>query len=153
VDLGWAEGLLTDELGGRMQARRGELIDVLDADGLVALRAAQPVGIITWGREQGGSAEIACLAVASAARRRGIGRALLTAAADALRRRGVGRTWLVTTNDNHAALALYAQVGYRLAAVRPGAIDELRRTIKPSIPEVSPNGIPIHDELELERLL
>jgi hypothetical protein len=59
----------------------------------------------------------------------------------------------VTTNDNLAALALYAQAGYRLAAVRSGAIDDLRRTIKPSIPEVGSNGIPIHDELELVKEL
>jgi ribosomal protein S18 acetylase RimI-like enzyme len=136
-----------------MQARRGELIDVLDAQGLVAQRGSEHLGLVTWRPEAERSAEIACLAVASAARRRGIGRALLTAAADALRGRGVGRIWLVTTNDNLAALALYAQAGYRLAVVRPGAIDELRRTIKPSIPEVASNGIPIHDELELELLL
>jgi hypothetical protein len=40
----------------------------------------------------------------------------------------------------------------RLAALRPGAIEESRR-IKPSIPLVGEHGIPIRDELELELLL
>ena len=71
----------------------------------------------------------------------------------ALRARGVGRAWLVTTNENLAALALYQKVGYRLAALHAGAVDEVRDTIKPSIPKVSSNGIPIRDELELAREL
>ena len=100
-----------------------------------------------FGPEQ--SAEITCLAVLPKAQGRGVGRGLLDAAADALRELGVDRVWLVTTNENLAALALYQKAGYRLSALRPGAIDDIRRTIKPVIPEVASNGIPIRDELEL----
>ena len=63
---------------------------------------------------------------------------------------GVRTAWLVTTNDNLAALALYQRVGWRLTGLRAGAIDELRRTIKPSIPELGQHGIPLRDELELQ---
>ena len=65
-----------------MQARRGELMDALDGDGLV-----------------------------------GIGRQLLDAAAGGLRELGVDRVWLVTTNENLEALALYQRAGYRLTAL------------------------------------
>jgi GNAT superfamily N-acetyltransferase len=90
------------------------------------------------------------VAVAEAARGHGIGRALLDAAARALLDAGIRRAWLVTTNDNLAALALYQKAGWRLTALRGGAVDEVRRTTKPSIPEIGDHGIPLRDELELE---
>jgi len=137
-----------------MQARRGELMDVLQGDALVASVEGQPVGIVAWLVDgAAGSAEIRALVVAAAHRRQGIGGALMAAAEEALRTQGVRRAWLVTTNDNLDAQRLYASLGYRVAHVREGAIDELRRTIKPSIPEVGEHGIPIRDELELEREL
>ena len=86
--------------------------------------------------DAGAGAEVRALAVATEARGQGVGRLLMDAAAAALRESGVRRAWLVTTNDNLAALALYQKAGWRLAALRPGAIDEVRRTIKP----VDPRG-------------
>jgi ribosomal protein S18 acetylase RimI-like enzyme len=156
-----------------MQARRGELVDVLEGaagggrrgGGAIARIDGRSVGIITWlvadagrtaapgGVNQGGDAEVRALAVDAAARGRGVGRALLEAAEAGLRAAGVRRAWLVTTNDNLTALALYQKAGWSLAAFRPGAIDELRRTIKPSIPAVGENGIPLRDELELTKEL
>ena len=134
-----------------MQARRGELVDVLDGSGLVALLDGRPVGLVSWSVEKAAdAAEVRALAVADEVHGRGIGRALLDAAGDALRAAGVRRAWLVTTNDNLAALALYQKAGWRLSALRPGAIDATRRTLKPAISETGQHGIPLRDELELE---
>lgn len=140
-----------------MQARRGELVDVLEGPGLVALRAedsgrsADPVGLVTWLADPSGEgAEVRALVVAESARGHGVGRRLMHAAASALRETGVRRAWLVTTNDNLAALALYQKAGWRLFALRPGAIDRTRRELKPHIPELGDHGIPLRDELELE---
>ena len=134
-----------------MQARRGELVDVLDGPALVASGNDQPIGIVSWRiDDSGAAAEVRVLLVAAEARGQGVGRALIEAAGDALREAGVRRAWLVTTNDNLAALALYQKAGWRLSALRPGAIDELRRSTKPSISETGEHGIPLRDELELE---
>ena len=56
--------------------------------------------------------------------------------------------WLVTTNDNVDALRFYQRLGFRLRALRAGAVDDARRDLKPSIP-VEHDGIAIRDELEL----
>jgi ribosomal protein S18 acetylase RimI-like enzyme len=150
-DVDWADAFLDRTLGGRMQARRGELIDALGEAGLVAELDGRSVGLAAWRLEGGGRrAEVTVLAVERDARRRGIRRALLDAAVEALRTSGVEYAWLVTTNDNLAALRLYQRFGWRLATLRPGAVDEARRTLKPSIPAIGVDGIPIHDELELE---
>ena len=136
-----------------MQARRGGSVDALGGGGLVAWSGSKRIGLLCWQLGPEHSAEITCLAVVSNAQRRGVGRLLLDEAAVHLRELAVDHVWLVTTNENLAALALYQKAGYRLSALRPGAIDEIRRTIKPSIREVASNGIPIRDELELSREL
>lgn len=137
-----------------MQARGGELMDALEGDRLVALADGDPVGLVTWLVDaRSGEAEIRALAVTVAARGSGIGRALLAAAQLRLREAGVRRGWVVTTNDNLAALALYQKAGYRLAELRAGAVDQARRSIKPSIPAIGEHGIPLRDELELELTL
>lgn len=126
-------------------------MDVLEGPALVALDGDRPVGIVSWLADTAGTtAEVRALLVTANARRLGVGRVLIDAAAGALRELGVRSAWLVTTNDNLAALALYQKAGWRLSALRPGAVDESRRTIKPGIPAIGEHGIPLRDELELE---
>ncbi|MEU5561752.1 GNAT family N-acetyltransferase [Micromonospora musae] len=79
----------------------------------------------------------------------GVGTALLEAAATRARAAGLHRLWLITTNDNLRAPRFYQRRGLRLIAVDPGAVDRARR-LKPEIPFVGEDGIPLHDELILE---
>jgi ribosomal protein S18 acetylase RimI-like enzyme len=82
----------------------------------------------------------------------GIGGALVDAVADAARAAGCARLHVVTTNDNLPALRLYQRHGFVLAAVRLDEIAVSRRR-KPGVPATGYAGIPIRDELELERAL
>jgi ribosomal protein S18 acetylase RimI-like enzyme len=66
---------------------------------------------------------------------------------------GCRRLWLVTTNENVDALRFYQRRECRLVALLPGAVDRSRTTLKHSIPEIGEHGIPLRDELVLERLL
>jgi len=54
------------------------------------------------------------------------------------------------TNDNVNALRFYQRRGFRLAELRPGAVDQSRRR-KPEIPRVGDYGIPLRDEIDLTR--
>jgi GNAT superfamily N-acetyltransferase len=80
---------------------------------------------------------------------RGVGRALLSAAVALAREQRASRVWLITTNDNLRALRFYQLNGLRIVAVDRGAVDRARM-IKPTIPRVGAEGIPVHDELVLE---
>ena len=144
--------MVDKEFGGRLQARRGQLIDAFGEAGVVAAWQGRMLGLACWDRDAGdpSAAEVTCLVVASGQRQRGIGRAIVDGVVAALTAEGVRRIWLVTTNDNLAALRLYQRAGFRLTALRPGAVDEARRTLKPSIGQIGDNDIPIRDELELE---
>jgi predicted N-acetyltransferase YhbS len=82
-------------------------------------------------------------------RRQGVATALIDRLLDEARRAGVPQVWVATTNDNLGALAFYQRVGFRLSALRPGAVDEARATLKPELSMTGEEGLPIRDELEL----
>ncbi|MEU8093167.1 GNAT family N-acetyltransferase [Micromonospora chalcea] len=92
------------------------------------------------------------VSLAAAAPGNGAGTALLAAAQEAATAAGADRIWLVTTNDNLGALRFYQRRGLRIVAVDAGAVDRAR-AVKPTIPEVGADGIPLHDELRLARRL
>jgi GNAT superfamily N-acetyltransferase len=82
----------------------------------------------------------------------GIGAALVEALADTAGAAGCTRLHVVTTNDNLPALRLYQRHGFVLAAARLDGV-EISRRRKPQIPATGHAGIPIRDELVLERAL
>ena len=59
---------------------------------------------------------------------------------------------MTTTNDNFPALRLYQRHGFVLAALHCGAVEIARRR-KSEIALVGHAGVPIRDELVLERAL
>src|SRR2546427_8105447 len=95
ADRAWAERIAGEKFGGALQARRGELVDVLALPGFVAEEDGRPLGLLTYRRENG-DCELAFLIALE--RHRGIGTGLV----EALRREAAdcGRIWVVTTNDN-----------------------------------------------------
>jgi ribosomal protein S18 acetylase RimI-like enzyme len=150
-DLPAAVALLDETLGGRQQARLGEVVDVLGSPGFGAWAGDGMVGVATWSGDRP-RAELTALAVTAERRGVGIGAALVEWVAAAGRKHGTHVLWLVTTNDNLDALRLYQRHAFRLTEIRVGAIDEARAA-KPSIPAVGVYGIPLRDELVLERRL
>jgi hypothetical protein len=67
------------------------------------------------------------------------------------RRQGCTRLWVFITNDNVDALRFYQRRGFRLARVHRTAVDRSRASVKPEIPPVGAYGIPLRDEIELEK--
>jgi GNAT superfamily N-acetyltransferase len=86
------------------------------------------------------------VAINAFSRYQGIGSALLRSIVDRLE--GFEMLRLTTTNDNLDALRFYQRRGFRLQALRPGAV-EAARAHKPTISAVGEHGIPIRDELDL----
>jgi N-acetylglutamate synthase-like GNAT family acetyltransferase len=79
----------------------------------------------------------------------GIGSRLIDQIIEEARARHCRRLFLITTNDNLNALGFYQKRGFKLVAIYPGAVNASRK-IKPGIPLVGMNGIPLRDEIELE---
>ena len=137
-----------DEHSSLHVARLGELIDARRHPVLVTEQEDRVVGVLTYVLD-GDRCEILTLHVA--ARYRGIGTALIEQLEWLAESQGCRFLCVITTNDNVDALRFYQRRGFRLAKLHPGAVDESRRSLKPEIPVEGEHGIPIHDELELEK--
>ncbi len=96
--------------------------------------------------------ELEIVTLDSFVERQGIGSRLLECVEQKALERGCKRLWLVTTNDNLHALGFYQRRGFQIVNVIPNAVDRARK-LKPSIPLKAENGIPIRDELTLEKRL
>lgn len=145
-DVPWMRTLLRARWGGTVVVAHGEAIDAMNLPALVA------------GERQGLATYCICDDVAelvtldAVALRQGIGTHLVNALVERLTRQGIRWLWVTTTNDNLSALAFYQHRGFRLQRLRPGAVEQ-SRLIKPGIPLLGENGIPIRDELDLCREL
>jgi ribosomal protein S18 acetylase RimI-like enzyme len=78
----------------------------------IAFRDGEPVGLGNLGL-RGEDAWIGGIGVVAAARRSGIGEALMLALHEEARERGVRRVWLEVILENTGAFALYEKLGYR----------------------------------------
>lgn len=128
---------------------KGETVHINELSSVIAWQQGDRVGAATYRLTHGGCELVSINALEGS---RGTGTALLQAVEAKAAAAGCSRLWLITTNDNLTALGFYQKRGYRLCALYPGAVDIARKT-KLTIPLVSDDGIPIRDELELEKLL
>ena len=83
---------------------------------------------------------------------KGIGTELVREVEDLAKQHHCELISLLTTNDNLHALKFYQKRGYRIVEIIPNAVQKAR-AIKPSIPLIGNDNIPLHDELKLQKVL
>ena len=145
----WARKLLKASWGSTKVVTRCKVYEADKLPGFVALIDGREAGLVTY-RIEGEELEIVTLDAAE--EKMGVGTALIVRVRDLAEEAGVKRIWLITTNDNINALRFYQKRGFMLKAVYPKALDISRR-LKPSIPLIGLQGIPLRDEIELEMIL
>lgn len=148
-DREWAGQLLTERWGSTRMVIRGVLYDLTTMPGFVAHIDGEPVGLVT---HQIANGECEIMSLDSLVEGKGVGTALIDAVRGKAVRHRCRRIRLITTNDNTHALRFYQKRGFRLAAVYLNALEQSRR-LKPEIPLVGMDGIPLRDEIELEFML
>ena len=137
--------LVAELWGSEAVAVHGTVFQPAELAGFIAERSGRLTGLLTY-QLAGDVLEIVTLNAID--RRAGIGTMLIEAAVSKARRFGCREIRLTTTNDNVDALRFYQRRGFRLAELRPGAVDEARQQ-KPGIPRVGDYGIPLRDEIDL----
>jgi len=79
----------------------------------------------------------------------GIATALIDKVKQAMKANGVSKIIVQTSNDNTHAFRFYQRRGFTIREIRLGAMDAARQ-LKPSIPFIGEEGIPLQDEIEFE---
>jgi hypothetical protein len=115
----------------------------------VVSHESEKVGLATY-KISGASCEL--VSINSTLPSSGVGTALIEAVRNIATKSGCKRLWLITTNDNMNALRFYQKRGFILVAVHKNALG-LSRKLKPEIPIIGNDGIPLRDEIELEMIL
>ena len=128
---------------------RGEIINGEELDGFLMKEENEIIGLITY-KFYGDIIEIVSLD--SKRENKGIGTSLIKEVEKVALKNNCRKLRLITTNDNLRALGFYQKRGFCLCNLYRNAMDKVRE-IKKDVPQIGENGIPLRDEIELEKLL
>ncbi|PJF20620.1 MAG: GNAT family N-acetyltransferase [Phototrophicales bacterium] len=153
-DRNWVAHFLDQHWGStkivsRMKTYYAHLLPGFVVERVDAPDDAPPAGLITYHIE-GKSCEI--ITLNSLEEGQGVGTLMIETVKAVAKENGCKRLWLIITNDNLNALKFYQKRGFELVAVHRNALAESRK-LKPQIPLVGLDDIPLRDEIELEIML
>lgn len=140
---------IKENWGSPVMVSRGKAYHADKLPGYIVLMDGELKGIATYHIE-GADCEI--ISLDSMVENQGIGSLLLEEIVKVAQRSTCRRIWLITTNDNTHAIRYYQKRGFDMVAIHRNAVFEARK-IKPQIPLLGVDDIPIRHEIELEKLL
>ncbi|WP_303985545.1 GNAT family N-acetyltransferase [Niallia circulans] len=126
------------------------IYDCSALDGFIAWnKEGEMIGLITYILRD---TECEIISLDSIEEGRGVGTKLLHTVEQTAKQAPCDQVKIITTNDNLLALKFYQKRGYCLAELLKDAVKEARK-IKPEIPFLGNDGIPIRDEVVLVKNL
>lgn len=128
---------------------RGQEFDMTEMEGIVARNEGQIIGLITY-MFRNTICEI--MSLDSLEEKQGIGTALLNMVIQEARENNIQKVVLITTNDNINAIRFYQRRGFDMANLYCNILD-VSRKLKPEIPLIGENDIPLRHEIEFEMIL
>jgi N-acetylglutamate synthase-like GNAT family acetyltransferase len=140
----WIDGFITNHWGSNIVVVHNKSYIPSQLNGYIACDGEENIGLVTYKIQ---NAECEIVTLNSLVENKGIGKRLVSLVEKEAKENNCKRVWLITTNDNMRAIGFYQKVGYQLINVFPNAV-ERSRILKPEIPLIANNGIPIRDELE-----
>ncbi len=127
----------------------GDIILPEQVEGFVVEENNEWIGLLTFIVKDN---ELEVTSLDSLREGQGIGSTLINKALEEARSKNCRRVFLITTNDNLNALGFYQRRGFELARIYRGAVNETRK-LKPNVPLIGENNIPLRDEIELEMVV
>jgi GNAT superfamily N-acetyltransferase len=125
---------------------RGTIIDMTTVKGIAAMENSNIIGLITFVIYDD-VCEITSLD--SIEEGKGIGTSLIDKLICIAKENGCGKVIVVTTNDNINAIRFYQKRGFDMAKLYHNSLVAARK-LKPSIPLLGDDGIPLMHEIEFE---
>lgn len=128
---------------------RGKEIDLSTANGVIALEDNQIKGLVTYMIHED-VCEI--MSLDSLEQSKGIGTILIDHVIKISKKAQCRKILLITTNDNINAIRFYQKRGFDMTHLYHNALD-LSRKLKPEIPLIGENNIPLRHEIEFQMIL
>ena len=125
---------------------RGKEIDMTKTEGFFFSEGKEMIGLITY-IFYDNILEITSLD--SLHENQGIGSKLVEAVIHEAKERKLQKIVLITTNDNINAIKFYQKRGFDMVRLFHNALD-VSRKLKPEIPLIGENSIPLRHEIEFE---
>ena len=138
--------ILDKTWGAPYLAINGKLWDSHTMPGYAAVCGDDVLGYLLY-EFHDGVCEI--MVLESVAQGIGIATALIEQVKKITKANGFNRVIVQTSNDNTHAFRFYQRRGFTIREIRLGAMNNARK-LKPSIPFIGENGIPLRDEIEFE---
>ena len=145
----WITEILLENWASNIVVTRGISYEADHLPGFIAELNDKRVGLLTYNINND---ELEIITLNAVEEGKGVGTALLETIETLAKEKNCARIWLITTNDNVDALRFYQKRGYEIKSIHRYAIEESRK-IKPQLPFVGKDGIPIRDEIEMEKLI
>ena len=130
---------------------RGKEIDMTSVDGFYSSDEEEIVGLITYLFDKKSNV-IEITSLDSMRENQGIGTMLLNRVIEEARKLEYRKIVLITTNDNINAMRVYQKRGFDMVHLFHNAL-EISRKLKPEIPLIGENSIPLMHEIEFEMIL
>jgi RimJ/RimL family protein N-acetyltransferase len=146
ADAKWVGAFIRERWGADIVVGHGVSYLPATLPGFAAISDDVPVGLVTY---MIADRQCEIVTIDSVVSGQGVGTALIRAVKTAAELQGCHRLWLITTNDSLAALRFYQKRGFRMVAIHRDAVTRARE-IKPEIPYIGNDDIPLMDEIELE---
>ncbi len=149
ADMQWAEDFLKKQSNGAPLLAFTSQMSIASLPAWIAEVDGDPVGLLLYHYEND-ICQIVSLHVSR--KRMGIGESLLTNLESEAKAKHCKKMTCTIANDNLNALRFLQKRGFQLAELRVGAID-IRRQQNPTLQLIGEHGIPLRDELILEKHL
>ena len=148
-DKKWIKEFIAENWGSEKIVAHRRVFYPHNLPGFVAYRGKKILGLTTYHIR---NSNLEIVTMNATIQGKGIGTALLRATEVTAHRLKCKKIWLITTNDNVDALRFYQQKGFNIVAIRRNAL-KFSRKLKPEIPFIGNYGIPVRDEIELEKFI
>lgn len=149
ADKSWIISLLEKHWGSTKIVSRGKIFYAEELPGFIATNDHFMAGLITYSLNE---SECEIITLNSVMEGMGVGSLLVDKVKNEAFTKNCKRLFIITTNDNQKAIEFHQNRGFKIKDIHKNAV-EVSRKLKPEIPLIGLNGIPIKDEIELEMIL
>lgn len=146
ADKSLISAFITENWGSPFSISKGKMHDAVNLPGFICKQDGKVAGLITYHIEND---ECEIVTLDSKINNKGLGTQLIQKVIDVAKENLCNRVWLITTNDNLHAIRFYQKRGFDWIGFYRDVMNESRK-LKPEIPRLGNDDIPIKHEIEFE---